>query len=416
MSPTLIAIGASIAAFWSQARSIIQKLISIVIRSEELPFSLGVNFLREIHGDCKKFGIGNSRYSRNEDYDKTGSLIDFFYSNKGSYIILYKNFFPAIISSKNDFGLNILYIAGTFPLVKVLTKVGQDYSGNAQKPFSRFYISRIFGSGSAASIAPPETSGGSGLGKLAGPDSSFFSYHNAREWTKPLGIDYNIFNFERVEPKKNFYWHEEGRKIKADVKYWLDSKDWYLERGIVWRRGCLLHGAPGSGKSKLVSEICSQLDIPLRIFDVSSMQNNEFIEYFTNSPMGSVVLIEDIDSIFDGRTNILQETRINSELLTFDCLINALSGAKQTNGVYVFITTNNIKKLDPALIRSGRIDSKFQIPNLNEEGRRFIASNILKGFEYLINDVVESNPDSTAADFENICIELAKEEYWKNKK
>lgn len=416
MSPTLLAIGASIAAFWNQARNLFQKAISIVIRSERIPNSTATLFLEEVYPNCKKIGIGNFMYSTGQDFNSKGAPIDFLFCNKTSYLVFYKGFHPAIFSSKSYDTLTVTYIAGTFPILNILKKIGERKFSDS-KPKERFYVARVSGAGpqnnslksSSASVdRPPAAS-------TETDEDSFFGYFQSKDWVIGLGVDLNIFEFDRQIPKKNFYWHEAGRKIKNDVKYWLDSQSWYAERGIPWRRGCLLHGEPGSGKSKLITEICSDLNIPLRVFDISGMTNSEFVEFFTESPRGSVVLIEDIDAVFDGRENLVQKTRINNELMTFDCLINTLSGAKQTNGVYVFITTNNIEKLDSALIRSGRIDGKFEIPKLDDEGKRFIASNILKGFEYLIEETISNNKESTAADFENICIELAKNEYWKTK-
>jgi hypothetical protein len=410
MSPVVLAAGASIVAFWNQARGFLQKIISIFIRSEILVNQIADPFLKEIYPNCKKIGIGNSFYSKGLDFDINGSPVDFFFRNKGSYFVLYKNIYPAFLSSNSFYEVRVTYLAGLFPILEILRGIGSKMATNRSER-EKFSIYKIFGEGRTNNSEPT-------LSKLSatasGKEDSFFGYFQTKEWVDGLGVDLNIFNFERGTTKKNFYWHETGKKIKSDVEHWLKSQAWYAERGIHWRRGCLLHGEPGSGKSKLITEICLSLDIPLRIFDISTMKNEEFINFFSSSPMGSVVLIEDIDSVFDGRENIIQKTRINDELMTFDCLINTLSGAKQTNGVYVFITTNNIDKLDPALIRSGRVDSKFEIPKLDKEGKVFIAENILKGFEHLIEGVVSDNLDSTAADFENICVELAKTEYWKD--
>lgn len=59
------------------------------------------------------------------------------------------------------------------------------------------------------------------------------------------------------------------------------------------------------------------------------------------------------------------------------------------------------------------MDNKFELTYLNENGKKFIAENILFGYPELIQKVLSLKDSVTAADFENICIELAKEEFWR---
>jgi len=65
------------------------------------------------------------------------------------------------------------------------------------------------------------------------------------------------------------------------------------------------------------------------------------------------------------------------------------------------------------MTRSGRLDAKIEVGPLCEEGRRFIAENILRDWRNLIDESVGSCDNMVAADFENHCIELAIKE--KNK-
>ena len=63
------------------------------------------------------------------------------------------------------------------------------------------------------------------------------------EW-RLFGAPRNIRPFNSVILPNN-----KGKEILDDVSEFISSADWYLERGIPYRRGYLLHGPPGSGKS-----------------------------------------------------------------------------------------------------------------------------------------------------------------------
>ena len=54
-------------------------------------------------------------------------------------------------------------------------------------------------------------------------------------------------------------------------------------------------------------------------------------------------------------------------MVTFSGLLNALAGVTSTEERLIFMTTNHIEKLDPALIRPGRVDLKIHIGNVTKE-------------------------------------------------
>jgi mitochondrial chaperone BCS1 len=56
----------------------------------------------------------------------------------------------------------------------------------------------------------------------------------------------------------------------ADAKDFLRSEDWYAERGIPFRRGYLLHGVPGSGKTSLIHAIAGELGLDIYVVSLSS--------------------------------------------------------------------------------------------------------------------------------------------------
>ena len=77
-------------------------------------------------------------------------------------------------------------------------------------------------------------------------------------------------------------------------------------------------------------------------------------------PERAMILLEDIDGMFSGRE------KLGSGYLTFSGFLNALDGIKASEGQILYMTTNHLDRLDPALIRPGRIDVRVLL-NLASE-------------------------------------------------
>ena len=158
----------------------------------------------------------------------------------------------------------------------------------------------------------------------------------------------------------------------ADAKSFLVKREWYVERGIPYRRGYLLHGPPGTGKSSAVVAIASALgmDIAMLSLGDSNMDDSGISELFSTIPVNSIVLMEDIDCAFLER----KDGDDKRSKVTFSGLLNAIDGVAAGEGRILFATTNHIERLDPALIRPGRIDRKMFIGYaMKEQAKRLFA-------------------------------------------
>lgn len=150
--------------------------------------------------------------------------------------------------------------------------------------------------------------------------------------------------------------------IVGDVKEFLESGKWYYDRGIPYRRGYLLHGRPGSGKSSLVQALAGELDYNIAVLNLSErgLTDDRLNYLLTVVPRRTLVLLEDADAAFRGRT-ITDSDGYRGANVTFSGLLNAIDGVASAEERVLFLTTNHIDRLDNALIRPGRVDMTIHL-------------------------------------------------------
>ncbi|GJJ06755.1 hypothetical protein Clacol_000951 [Clathrus columnatus] len=201
--------------------------------------------------------------------------------------------------------------------------------------------------------------------------------------------------------------------LLEDTRDFLRSEKWYADRGIPFRRGYLLHGVPGSGKSSLIHAIAGELALDIYVVSLSSSWINDST---LNTLMGRVparciLLLEDLDAAFtrstsrDSNSNGLPTTKTdgtatvnnnnnnnsnnnnnnnnntngnnnnngngngtNEEVntLSLSGLLNSLDGVAAAEGRILFATTNHLERLDPALSRPGRMDVWVEFKNASK--------------------------------------------------
>lgn len=192
----------------------------------------------------------------------------------------------------------------------------------------------------------------------------------------------------------------------VDIKQWLDDSNWFHERGIPHRENILAYGPPGNGKTRWISAVGEDFDLPIFAFYLASMYDDELHRYWQRMLRHTpcIAVLEDIDNVFHGRKNVS-----SSGKLSFDVLLNCLDGVERCDGLLLFLTTNEIDKLDPALIRPGRCDKTILFPPPSLAGRIKIAKKILKGYDYHAEKLAEATPEGTSgATFQSICEQEAR--------
>lgn len=167
--------------------------------------------------------------------------------------------------------------------------------------------------------------------------------------------------------------------LLKDMRSFLDTGSWYTARGVPHRRGYLLHGPPGNGKTTLVAAAAGEVGLSVAVLSLNNklMTDDSLRELVDNLPQGTVLLIEDIDCAFRTKREAAEETGV-----TLSGLLNALDGVSSREGRILFMTTNHPERLDPALVRPGRVDRSFRLGNTTPDQARRLFSWFYTGGEH----------------------------------
>ncbi|UZJ57185.1 hypothetical protein CBS101457_006505 [Exobasidium rhododendri] len=156
--------------------------------------------------------------------------------------------------------------------------------------------------------------------------------------------------------------------IEADVRRFMQRGWWYAERGIPYRRGYLLHGSPGSGKSSFIFALAGSLDLSICLLNLSErgLTDDKLNHLLSNAPERCILLLEDVDAAFLGRNKAADSDGYQANV-TFSGLLNSLDGVASSESRIIFMTTNHVERLDEALIRPGRVDSIEELGDAEKE-------------------------------------------------
>lgn len=185
-------------------------------------------------------------------------------------------------------------------------------------------------------------------------------------WT---GHDYSLVERRTKRPMRTVYASAEVKEgVIEDAQKFLSGRQSYVDRGIPYRRGYLLEGPPGTGKTTLIFALASLLDKPIYLINPASIENDNYLQRAINSAGSNIVVLEDIDNLLAAASReeepsgtTLVSGDANRRGVTLSGLLNAIDGIGSRDGRMLFLTSNYPDTLDSALIRPGRIDCRVHL-------------------------------------------------------
>uniref|UniRef100_A0A803L8Z0 AAA+ ATPase domain-containing protein n=1 Tax=Chenopodium quinoa TaxID=63459 RepID=A0A803L8Z0_CHEQI len=202
------------------------------------------------------------------------------------------------------------------------------------------------------------------------------------------------------------------KEIIDDLTKFSNSKHFYRRIGKAWKRGYLLYGPPGTGKSTMIAAMANHLRYDIFDLELTAVKDNtELRRLLIETTSKSIIVIEDIDCSLEltgqRKKSKMEEVdykemaendkekggdkaaRAGSSNVTLSGLLNCVDGIWSSCGkekIIVF-TTNHVEKLDPALIRRGRMDKHIEMSYCGFEGVKVLAKN------YLLVEENDNNED-----------------------
>ncbi|OWK17665.1 PSMC3 [Cervus elaphus hippelaphus] len=197
----------------------------------------------------------------------------------------------------------------------------------------------------------------------------------------------------------------------------MNHKEKFENLGIQPPKGVLMYGPPGTGKTLLARACAAQTKatflklagpqlVQMFIGDGAKLVRDAFALAKEKAP--SIIFIDELDAI--GTKRFDSEKAGDREVQrTMLELLNQLDGFQPNTQVKVIAATNRVDILDPALLRSGRLDRKIEFPMPNEEARARIMQihsrkmNVSPDVNY--EELARCTDDFNGAQCKAVCVE-----------
>ncbi|GLJ34206.1 hypothetical protein SUGI_0687510 [Cryptomeria japonica] len=210
-------------------------------------------------------------------------------------------------------------------------------------------------------------------------------------------------------------------RILRDLDRFKKGREFYRRIGRSWKRGYLLHGPPGTGKSSLIAAIANYMRYDVYDMELTQVSDNtELRALLTQTREKSVIIIEDIDCSLNLGERVSnpppgdQEEQKRSGI-TLSGLLNFTDGLWSCCGEerIILFTTNHKEMLDPALLRSGRMDMHILLSFCTFEAFKSLAFNYLQVEDHplfaAVKEKMNSGAEMTSAEIIEVLINKVEE-------
>lgn len=288
----------------------------------------------------KKIGLNNFVHNR---IIIDGQFLQFCEENKVTVECLYKD---SVISWKTDHNFEKFFVQGVF-LIKArgmeFLHAALFHKGNQNEDEIGFFV-----------VCSDDQ-----FEKYVAFRNQFDAWVQQRDRSN---LHIHVVDGEDLPYTKDHTWEDLflPKSIKDElqllVEGFLASKDFYLKNHIPWKRGVLLYGKPGNGKTSIIRTIMSMYNFkPVTIVPGANDEAIREAFSYAEEQSPSLLYFEDLDSLLEKNIDI-------------SSFLNLMDGISAKNGLLVVATANDVKKLKSSITdRPSRFDRKFEIPLPNQE-------------------------------------------------
>ncbi|XP_047331211.1 AAA-ATPase At3g50940-like [Impatiens glandulifera] len=185
---------------------------------------------------------------------------------------------------------------------------------------------------------------------------------------------------------------EMKKMIVNDLDQFVSGREYYKKVGKAWKRGYLLYGPPGTGKSSLIAAMANHLKFDVYDLELTALDNNtDLRKLLLFTANRSILVVEDIDCTIQFHDRAGEQPsdsppssgeskeNENKYKVTLSGFLNFVDGLWSGCGDerIIIFTTNHKEKLDPALLRPGRMDMNIHMSYCTLSGFRLLVHNYL---------------------------------------
>lgn len=373
-------------AFWKKIQEAFTKISTHLICVAKADAELSAEVMAWLGANTKASRFGGQGYmvlSRFVRSKRKQQWILSRWLDKDGNLTFWHGRYPIWVDrGKEGTQMTFRYFRGTFDFETLLRNL--IHETNTRKS-NRYKLIRIGGTAKRNNDPAHRSAGGSSFTDK--PATAFY-----------LTEDPNDIGDPKHQGSPDDLWlHPDMQHILDDARQWAKNQNWYLDHRVPWRRGYLLHGRPGTGKTSIARAIGIDLDMPIYALDLQSMTNEDLTNAFDQARQNTpcMMLLEDLDSVYNARTAKLANPQLGTPP-SFDALLNQLQGVGSNDGLVAIITTNHLETVDQALggpavqnadgtitvgdvrPRPGRIDRLVHTPDtIDYAGRLLLAMRML---------------------------------------